>query len=299
MKKVTFTELKLFTIVATFFWVQNIISSVEKENKIKPKKTPVELVHGKKVKLTKMPFFKNKSVSIKLLFNKDDLTNGLYILKKGESVPRHYNDYDKAFYVYKGKVDLFVKGIKKTLVKGDSVYIPKGSVTELSQKGSDESQVYFFYPKGPLKSIKHHDGGTLTKARDPNGNKVRVIFSKDVAWENWDGKIKDGKVTPLAWKTLIENKSMILGITKIDPGHDVDSHYHKQTQVVIFERGQGETHIKNGEYVPVGVESVIYPPTYSIHHTKNTGKEALWEIYFFNSGPFSSIHYHFDKKKNP
>ena len=52
-------------------------------------------------------------------------------------------------------------------------------------------------------------------------------------------------------------------------------------QVVIFEKGEGSTHIKNGEYVPVRVESVIYPPTYSIHHTKNTGKVALWEIYFF------------------
>ena len=118
VKKVTFTELKLFTIFATFCWVQNVMSSVEKENKIKPRKTPVELVHGKKVKLTKMPFFKNKSVKIKLLFNKDDLTNGLYILKRGESVPRHYNDYDKAFYVYKGKVHLFVKGIKKLGLAG-------------------------------------------------------------------------------------------------------------------------------------------------------------------------------------
>ena len=77
VKKVTFTELKLFTIVATFCWVQNVMSIVEKENKIKPRKTPVELVHGKKVKLTKMAFFKNESVKIKLLFNKDDLTNGL------------------------------------------------------------------------------------------------------------------------------------------------------------------------------------------------------------------------------
>ncbi len=298
VKKITFTEIKIFIIVGLFGWVKNIMSDVD-NTKIKPRKTPVELVHGKKVKLTKMPFFNSKSVTIKMLFNKDDLTNGLYILKKGEIVPKHYNDYDKAFYVYKGKVDLFVKGAKKTLVKGDSVYIPKGSVTELSQKGSQESQVYFFYPEGPLKSIKHYDGGSLTKASDRVGNKVRVIFSKDVPWENWDGKIKDGKITPLAWKTLIENKSMILGITKIDPGYDVDSHYHRQTQVVIFERGQGETHIKDGQYVPVGVESVIYPPTYSIHHTKNTGKEALWEIYFFNSGPFSSIKYHFDKKKKP
>lgn len=189
-----------------------------------------------------------------------------------------------------------MKGTRKTLVKGDSVYIPKGSATELIQKGSETSQIYFFYPYGPLKKIKHHEGA---KAQDAKGNKVSVIFSRDVAWENWDGKIKDGKVTPLAWKTLIENPSMILGITKIDPGYDVDSHYHRQTQVVIFEKGQGSTHINNGKYVPVRVESVIYPPTYSIHHTKNTGKEALWEIYFFNSGPFSTIKYHFDKKKTP
>ncbi|MBG08132.1 MAG: hypothetical protein CME68_05200, partial [Halobacteriovoraceae bacterium] len=263
MKKSTFTKYKLLIIVGLFCWIKNVMSTVSNEEKIKPKKTPVELVHGKSVKLTRMPFFKGKSISIKLLFNKDDLTNGLYVLQKGEVVPKHYNDYDKAFYVYKGKVDLYVKGVKKTLVKGDSVYIPKGSVTELTQKGGQTSQIYFFYPKGPLKNIKQYDGGSLTKARDPNGSKVRVIFSKNVAWENWDGKIKDGKVTPLAWKTLIENKSMILGITKIDPGYDVDSHYHRQTQVVIFERGQGQTHIKDGKYVPVGVESVIYPPTYS------------------------------------
>ena len=33
-------------------------------------------------------------------------------------------------------------------------------------------------------------------AKDKNGDKVGVIFSKDVAWENWDGKIKDGKWVP-------------------------------------------------------------------------------------------------------
>ena len=221
-----------------------------------------------------------------MLFNKEDLTNGLYILKKGEEVPKHYNDYDKAFYVYKGKVDIFVKGQKKILMKGDSVYIPKGSVTELSQKGIVESHVYFFYPEGPLKSIKHYDGASLTKAIDHNGNKVRVIFSKDVPWENWDGRIKDGHVTPLAWKTLIENKSMILGITKIDPGYDVDSHYHKQTQVVIFERGQGETHIKDGKYLPVSVRVLSIRPHILYIIQKTLEKKHFGKFIFLTVGHF-------------
>jgi len=286
------------SVVISTFFNQITFADEGHGDKIKPKKNPVELVHGNKIKARKEFFFEGKDVTIKLMFSKDDLVNGLYYVKKGERIPKHFNDHDKAFYVYKGEIDIFVKGTKKKLVKGDSVYVPKGSVTELIQKGEKEAQVYFFYPTGPWKKIIHYDGETSSsEASDIKGDETRVIFSKDVAWENWDGKIKDGNVTPLAWKTLIENESMILGITKIDPGHDVDSHYHKQTQVIIFEKGQGETHIKNGKYVPVGVESVIYPPTYSIHHTRNTGKEALWEVYFFNRGPFSSIRYHFDKKK--
>ena len=66
-------------------------------NKIKPTKTPVELIHGDTVKVTKMSFFNGKKVNIKLNFNKNDLVNGLYYLKKGESVPKHYNDGDKAY----------------------------------------------------------------------------------------------------------------------------------------------------------------------------------------------------------
>ena len=64
MKKSTFTNYKLLIIVGLFCWIKNVMSTVSNEEKIKPKKTPVELVHGKSVKLTKMPFFKGKSIFI-------------------------------------------------------------------------------------------------------------------------------------------------------------------------------------------------------------------------------------------
>ena len=120
-----------------------------------------------------------------------------------------------------------------------------------------------------------------------------MLKEVNVPWENWDGKIPaGGKVTPLAWKTIIDNDSMVLGITKIDPNNDVDSHFHKPTQIVIFSDGEGKTHIAKGEYKEIKKDNYIYPPTYSVHHSINTSKtEPLMEVYFFPTGPFSTIKY--------
>ena len=85
---------------------------------------------------------------------------------------------------------------------------------------------------------------------------------------------------------------MVLGITKIDPNNDVDSHFHKPTQIVIFSDGEGKTNITKGEYKEIKKDNYIYTPTYSVHHSINTSKtEPLMEVYFFPTGPFSTIKY--------
>ena len=71
---------------------------------------------------------------------------------------------------------------------------------------------------------------------------------------------------------------------------NVDSHFHKPTQIVIFSDGEGKTHIQKGEYKEIKKDHYIYPPTYSVHHSINTSKtEPLMEVYFFPTGPFSTI----------
>ena len=50
-------------------------------------------------------------------------------------------------------------------------------------------------------------------AIDKTGDKIQLLKEENVPWENWDGKLPPGKITPLAWKTIIDNESMVMGIT--------------------------------------------------------------------------------------
>lgn len=101
-----------------------------------------------------------------------------------------------------------------------------------------------------------------------------------------------GPLPPVRRRNLVNSDSMVLGITHIDPWHEVDSHYHKETEVVIFGGGEGITRIDSEKYAPIERFNFIHPPSYSIHHTIGMkSKHPLKEIYFFPSGPFSTIKY--------
>lgn len=119
-----------------------------------------------------------------------------------------------------------------------------------------------------------------------------MLKEVNVPWENWDGKIPaGGKVTPLAWKTIIDNDSMVMGITKIDPNNDVDSHFHKPTQIVIFSDGEGKTHIAKGEYKEIKrITTFIRQPTVFITPSIQVKQNHLWKFIFSNR-TFSTIKY--------
>jgi quercetin dioxygenase-like cupin family protein len=252
---------------------------------------PVERAHMDELPVQPMKFSNGKSADYKILLDKTEMVAILFSLKKGDEIPAHFHKVNKAVYIYDGKAEVFAQNKMNLVVKGDTLYIPQSSVTSVKNASDEIAKVFFFFPIGFFKSLAFNspEGTGL----DTAGDKIQLLKEINVPWENWDGKIPaGGKVTPLAWKTIIDNDSMVLGITKIDPNNDVDSHFHKPTQIVIFSDGEGKTHIAKGEYKEIKKDNYIYPPTYSVHHSINTSKtEPLMEVYFFPTGPFSTIKY--------
>ncbi len=269
-------------------------SSCKKQDASEPTEPtlgPVERSHMDELAIQSMKFNNGKSIEYKVLLDKAEIVTILFSLKKGDEIPAHYHKVNKAIYIYEGKAEVLAQNKMNPVVKGDSLYIPQSSITSIKNTSDEIAKVFFFFPIGFFKSLPFNspEGTGL----DTAGDKIQLLKEVNVPWENWDGKIPaGGKVTPLAWKTIIDNDSMVMGITKIDPNNDVDSHFHKPTQIVIFSDGEGKTHIAKGEYKEIKKDNYIYPPTYSVHHSINTSKtEPLMEVYFFPTGPFSTIKY--------
>lgn len=255
-----------------------------------PSEVPVERMHINELQIQSMKFNNEKSIEYKLLLDKNEIVAALFFLKQGEEIPLHFHKVNKAIYIYEGKADVFAQNKMNPALKGDTLFVPQNSVTSIKNSNEEVARVFFFFPIGLFKSLTFNspDGTGL----DKTGDKINLLKAENVPWENWDGKLPPGKVTPLAWKTIIDNESMVLGITKIDPNNDVDSHFHKPTQIVIFSDGEGKTHIAKGEYKEIKKDNYIYPPSYTVHHSINTSKtEPLMEVYFFPTGPFSTIKY--------
>lgn len=278
-----------FVIIMSLFF-----TNCKKQNAVDPTEpsvTPVERNSMDDLPIQSMKFSNGATLSYKLLLDKPELVAVIFSLKKGEEIPSHFHKVDKAIYIYDGSVDVFAQNKMNPAVKGDTLYIPKESVTSVKNTNDQAANVFLFFPTGLFNSLNFQSPDLAVV--DKQGEKIQLLKEINVPWENWDGKIPSGeKVTPLAWKTIIDNDSMVLGITKIDPNNDVDSHFHKPTQIVIFSDGEGKTHIEKGQYKEIKKNHYIYPPTYSVHHSINTSKtEPLMEIYFFPTGPFSTIKY--------
>ncbi|MBP9887206.1 MAG: cupin domain-containing protein [Leptospiraceae bacterium] len=290
MKKISLSHnvtLFLFAFTLTF----SSCKKQETSDPTEPTLGPVERAHMDDLSIQSMKFGNGKQVEYKVLLDKAEIVTILFLLKKGEEIPAHFHKVNKAIYIYDGKAEVFAQNKMNPVVKGDSLYIPQNSVTSVKNTNDEITKVFFFFPIGFFKTLAFNiPEGT---SQDSTGEKNQLLKEENVPWENWDGKIPvGGKVTPLAWKTIIDNDSMVMGITKIDPNNDVDSHFHKPTQIVIFSDGEGKTHIQKGEYKEIKKDHYIYPPTYSVHHSINTSKtEPLMEVYFFPTGPFSTIKY--------
>lgn len=263
--------------------------------RISPNKAAVELSHIDKLPIESKVFYDKKKVDYKLLLDKEEMTAALFLLEKNDEIPLHFHQTNKAAYIFKGQIEMWANNQSITANQGDSVFIPKQSVTRIKNNQDELAKVFLFFPTGFFQSLPFQSPKQQSDL-DKQGKKIRLIQEASVSWENWDGKLPSKDASPLAWKTLIDDESMVLGITKIDSSHDVDSHYHKQTQIIIFSDGEGKTHIADGVYKEVKKLSYIYPPSYSIHHSINTSKtEPLLEIYFFPTGPFSTVKYLFTK----
>ncbi len=288
MNKIWIAFNAIFLIVLVFFLnckKQELVEPTE------PTLGPVERSHIDELPIQKMNFKNGQTVEYKVLLDKPEMVTLLFFLKKGEEISGHYHLVNKAAYIYEGKAEVFAQNKLNPVQKGDTLYIPLNSVTSVKNTNDGITKVFFFFPVGQFKTLAFNS--PEEKNLDATGEKVQILKEVNVPWENWDGKIPAGeKVTPLAWKTIIDNDSMVLGITKIDPNNDVDSHFHKPTQIVIFSDGEGKTHIAKGEYKEIKKDNYIYPPTYSVHHSVNTSKtDPLMEIYFFPTGPFATIKY--------
>lgn len=255
-----------------------------------PRTIPVERFHIDDLNMNSLNFYNGTSAEYKLLLDKKEIAVALFFLKKGEEIPLHYHNVNKALYIYEGQANIFIKNKMTPTVKGDSLFVPQNSNTRIKNTGNETVKIFIFFPAGVFQTMTFNSPDS---SKDPNGEKIVLHKEQNIPWENWDGLMPLGsKPTPLAWKTIIDNESMVMGITKIDPGHDVDSHFHKPTQIVIFSDGEGKTHIEKGEYKEVKKNHYIYPPSYTMHHSINTSKsKPLMEIYFFPTGPFSTIKY--------
>lgn len=255
-----------------------------------PNPSPVELYHTEDLPLHSFNFPEGKKLSYKMLLGKDEITVLLFSLPQGEEIPLHYHTMNKAIYVYEGCPEILIRGEMTPTFRGDSLMIPEESNVKIQNSWTEETLIFFFFPGCPRDSLMFQ---SPSPDSDPSGRENLLFKEREIPWENWDGKLSIGtEPTPLAWKTIIENDSMVLGITKIDPGFDVDRHYHKPTQIVIFSEGEGRTLIEKGEYREIRKDSFIYPPSYSLHHSLNTHPERpLMEIYFFPQGPFAKIEY--------
>ena len=262
-------------------------------NRIPPGRAPVELRHAENVPTQSFLFYEGSRANYRLLLDKDDLVALLFLLEPGQAIPPHVHDVDKAIHVYAGVAAISFDEETKELAKSDSVFVPARSAIGLKNSNDHACRLLFFFPSGPFESLafrKPADKSQCGPAR------IQHVRADSVAWENWDGPLLRPEDSPLAWRTLIDNDQMVLGVTKIDPGQDVDSHYHRQTQIILFSGGEGKTHIQDGRYERVRELSFIYPPPYCIHHSINPSRtDPLLEVYFFPSGPFSSVEYLFDR----
>ena len=261
-------------------------------DRIPPNAAPVELRHADKIATQTLSFYDYSRANYRLLLDKDELVALLVLLEPGQAIPLHVHEVDKAIHVYTGVAAVNLEDGAKELVKSDSVFVPAGSAIGLKNSADQECRLLFFFPSVPFESLAFRKPADQPER---SATRIHCIRADSVAWENWDGPLLRPEDSPLAWRTLIDTDQMVLGVTKIDPGHDVDSHYHRQTQIILFSGGEGKTHIQGGHYEPVREMSYIYPPPYCIHHSINTSPtEPLLEVYFFPSGPFSSVEYLFD-----
>lgn len=201
----------------------------------------------------------------------------------------HSDSIDKAYYFYTGNFEVLVDDKMISARAEDALFIPKKSVTKINNIGSEDAELFMFLPEGTIDELRFNLPDK--EVCDFKGKLNKLVKASEIPKEYWKGKLPEGSDAPVWWKNLIDTDSMVLGITNIHQHHEVSSHYHEETELVIFSHGSGITRIDENSYHPINKFTFIHPPKWSIHHTISLNDKHLGEIYFFPSGPFSTIKY--------
>jgi quercetin dioxygenase-like cupin family protein len=246
-----------------------------------------------------LAFHSDSVIHFKLIVDKDDFVVGLYELKPGQEIPKHLDRIDKALYILEGTGEVWIQGKLLPLKEQDTVYVPKNSVTQIRNTSGRDCRIFFFYPKGPHSTLETHFAQDFGNdwgndfGNDFEGQNVKLTSPHHVPLECWEGIVPVEEARPMAWRTLIDHPSMILGHVKTNPGHDVEAHFHAEAEIIIIIGGEGELRIQGQIYKKLRAVSALYVPSNSIHHIVSTGREPLSKIYFFPQGPFSEVVYNF------
>lgn len=254
-----------------------------------PGKKPVALGQIDTLPFLSAVAYNGDIIDYKFVVDNNDMSAAYIIIKSEKEIPPHTHSLDTAYYFYKGQFMVWVNNEMAPAGAGDSLYIPEGSVTKIDNAGEEDSEVFMFFPDGPIEKLTFQPPGEQNS--DNEGTRNKLVKPSHASKEYWNGKLPAGGAAPVWWQNHIDTNSMVLGVTNIGQYYDVTSHYHEQTELVIFASGNGITRINSKEYAPINRFSFIHPPNWSIHHTISLGEKPLREIYFFPSGPFSTIKY--------
>ncbi|HMV77688.1 MAG TPA: cupin domain-containing protein [Leptospiraceae bacterium] len=146
------TAVYFFTVSALIFSGCN---KKETSGPAEPALGPVERLHMDDLSVQSIKFHNGRTADYKILLDKPEMSVVLFSLKKGDEIPAHIHSADKAVYIYGGKEDIFAQNKMNSAMKGDTVYVPKGSVTSVRNTNDETAKVFLFFPTGPFLTIKY------------------------------------------------------------------------------------------------------------------------------------------------
>ena len=94
----------------------------------------------------------------------------------------------------------------------------------------------------------------------------------------------------LTYETLINDNSFVLGKCDILPGSDFKIHTHEISETYIVTEGTGEVY-NNDHWEPVKKGDIRVFDAGVWHCCRTSNPNGIKLVYFFTTGPFSSIKY--------
>jgi len=117
-----------------------------------------------------------------------------------------------------------------------------------------------------------------------------LVLPNTIPVEARDGPVPSHGDAELTWQTFADSSNLIAGLAHQQPNSDHAAHYHAEPEIFICTRGSARTEQRDGSWIDVGPGDVVYIPPNVVHRTI-AGPEGLEVMYYFGSGPFSTIIY--------